>query len=402
MDRPLPFSNLKLPPWLPAILRTQELLVFIGVLFYALFSALGSPVSPSFLFVCIFTVGNAMVVLHAFGKRLYANRPYPWNWVAYLIFLAFISFAASFAAVALLKWMVVRNQPYWGLFRLTWRSVVVICMGSGLVGYLVAQIQKKLRERNVQLEQAVAKGSAIIEQQEQELTRALEIQRDLLPKTLPQLPGIEIVSAWQPARTVGGDYFDVIRLDGNRLGLCIADVSGKGLTAALLMANLQAAFRAFATPHAAPSEVCAKLNEFVCNNVAPGKFITFFYGVLDGEQRSFRYENAGHCPALLLKASGQSEFLAGGGAVLGVIPGWSFKDSAIQLSPGDRLLLYTDGVTEAQNRQSEEFGGARLLQAATHDRSSAESVQRGVMEQIETFCGHNFLDDVTLIVAAIR
>jgi sigma-B regulation protein RsbU (phosphoserine phosphatase) len=384
------------------ILRTQELLLFIGVLFYALFSALGTPVSLPFLIVCIFAVGNVMVILQVLGKQLHARRPYPWNWVIYLIFLTLISFLAAFGAVALLKWMVLRDQPYWGLFRTSWRSVVVICVGTGTVGYLVAEIHRKLREKNVQLEQAVAQGSAIIERQEEELTRALEIQRDLLPKALPQLPGIEIVSAWQPARTVGGDYFDVIRLDGNRLGLCIADVSGKGLTAALLMANLQAAFRAFATPHAAPSEVCAKLNEFVCNNVAPGKFITFFYGVLDGEQRSFCYENAGHCPALLLKASGQSESLAGGGAVLGVIPGWSFKDSVIQLSPGDRLLLYTDGVTEAQNRQSEEFGGARLLQAATHDRSSAESVQRGVMEQIEAFCGHNFLDDVTLIVAAIR
>jgi len=384
------------------VLRTQELLVFIGVLFYALFSALGTPVSLPFLIVCIFAIGNAMTILQVLGKQLHARRPFPWNWVIYLIFLALISFFASFGAAALLKWMVLRNQPYWGLFRLTWRSVMVICMGTGIVGYLVAEIQRKLRERNVQLEQAVAHGTAVIAEQEQELTRALEIQRGLLPKTLPQVPGIEIVSAWQPARTVGGDYFDVIRLDKNRLGLCIADVAGKGLTAALLMANLQAAFRAFATPDASPSIVCAKLNEFMCNNVAPGKFITFFYGVLDGDLRTFRYENAGHCPALLLKASGASEFLPGSGAVLGVIPGWSFRDFDVQLAPGDRLLLYTDGVTEAQSPQSEEFGAARLLQAATRDGRSAQSVQQNVMEQIGFFCGNQFFDDVTLIVAALR
>lgn len=264
------------------------------------------------------------------------------------------SFIGALLAVALLEWMNPNVPPFWMLFRLVWQAAVVINMGIGLVGYAVSDVHKRLKEKNKQLEETVAKGTVVIEQQEQELTRAREIQEGLLPKELPQLPGVEIVSAWKPARSVGGDYFDVIRLDKKRLGICIGDVSGKSITAARLMANLQAAFRVFATPGASPAAVCARLNEFVCNNVAPGKFLTFFYGALDGQARALIYENVGHCPSLVMRASGQTELLRGEGAVLGVMPEWPYKHTVVQFKAGDRLLLYTDGVTEAENGQAEE------------------------------------------------
>jgi phosphoserine phosphatase RsbU/P len=300
-----------------------------------------------------------------------------------------------------LRWMNVAREPIWIIFKQVAPIAMTVSLIASTVAQLAAQMQRKLQEKNRLLEQAVEKGSARIEQQEQEMTRAHEIQKNLLPKDLPQLAGVEIVSAWQPARIVGGDYFDVIRLDDNRLGLCIGDVAGKGITAALLMANLQAAFRAFAVAEASPSVVCSKLNEFICGNVAPGKFITFFYAILNPSLRTITFENAGHCPALLVKKSGQAEFLRGDGAVLGVLPEWVYKDYSVTVNTGDRLLLYTDGVTEAENQHAEQFGDERLLQSALAVDGSAANTRHHLMEAVTEFCGNNFRDDVTVLVASI-
>jgi sigma-B regulation protein RsbU (phosphoserine phosphatase) len=218
---------------------------------------------------------------------------------------------------------------------------------------------------------------------------------------LPQLDGVQIAGAWQPAREVGGDYFDVIQLDKNRLGICVGDVAGKGITAALLMANLQASFRAFATTEASPQVVCTKLNKFLCANIAAGKFVTFFYAVLDADARTLTYENAGHLPGLLLRSNGTTETLQGGGAVLGALPDWTYQDYTAQLQPGDQLLLSTDGITEAENAKLEEFGKERLLEAARARHGSALGVQRAIMQQVTAFCGGNFRDDATLLVLRI-
>jgi sigma-B regulation protein RsbU (phosphoserine phosphatase) len=223
----------------------------------------------------------------------------------------------------------------------------------------------------------------------------------LLPSTLPQLAGVQIAGAWQPAREVGGDYFDVIQLDKDRLGICVGDVAGKGITAALLMANLQASFRAFATAEASPQVVCTKLNKFLCANIASGKFVTFFYAVLDADARTLTYENAGHSPGLLLRSNGTTETLQGGGAVLGALPDWIYQDYTAQLQPGDQLLLSTDGITEAENAKLEEFGDDRLLEAARARHGSALEVQRAIMQQVTAFCGGNFRDDATLLVLRI-
>ncbi|MFY9936539.1 MAG: PP2C family protein-serine/threonine phosphatase [Silvibacterium sp.] len=234
-----------------------------------------------------------------------------------------------------------------------------------------------------------------------ELAAAREIQQMLLPSTLPQLAGVQIAGAWQPAREVGGDYFDVIQLGKDRLGICVGDVAGKGITAALLMASLQASFRAFATTEASPQVVCTKLNKFLCANIASGKFVTFFYAVLDADARTLIYENAGHSPGLLLRSNGTTETLQGGGAVLGALPDWTYQDYTAQLQPGDQLLLSTDGITEAENAKLEEFGDERLLEAARARHGSALEVQRAIMQQVTAFCGGNFRDDATLLVLRI-
>jgi sigma-B regulation protein RsbU (phosphoserine phosphatase) len=255
------------------------------------------------------------------------------------------------------------------------------------------------REKNVQLETALAAETTVVHQQEQELSRARQIQQDLLPKSIPQLRGIQVAGAWQPASAVSGDYYDVLALDEHRLAICIGDVVGKGITAALLMANLQAAFRAFATADASPASVCGKLNAFMCGNVACGKFISFFYCIVDSRDRSLSYENAGHCPAQMVRRSGETLSLCGEGAVLGVLPDWNYRNNRLQLESGDHLVLFTDGVTEAEDAYGTEFGEARVVRALQNaaDRS-AEEVRRALMEAVTGYCSGNFRDDATVVV----
>lgn len=393
--------KLKVKPLLREVLRAEQRIVFGGVLISALFAVVVPGAPLLFMGVCILVIGNTMYALLFFGSRIYTHQRFPWNWILYIPLLAFSALLSAVLAAALLRWMHPVGS-YWQVFAASWKINVVACMVGGIAGYAVLQIQERLRAKNKLLEQAVERGTLQLQLQEQELQRALEIQKDLLPKELPQLPGIALAGAWQPARTVGGDYFDVLRLDDHRLGICVGDVSGKGLTASLLMANLQAAFRAYAMPDASPATVCGKLNAFVCGNVAPGKFITFFYGILDGQQKTLTYENAGHCPGILVHTAGPTELLSGQGGILGVRPEWTYQDFTIRLVPGDRLLLYTDGVSEAANQEAEEFGYQRIAAAAASAPGSAADCQRCVMEEVLKFCGGEFADDVTLLAAAVH
>jgi len=384
------------------LLEVEQRVVFVGVLISALFAVLMPGAPLLFMGICTLTIGNLMYFLQTVAVRLYSNRPFPWNWVIYLPILTTASFAGTLGAVALVRWTHTDVAPYWDVFRHTYKIIMVVSMGGGIVGYAVQGVQSKLQAKNKLLEQAVERSTAALAQQEQELVRACEIQSGLLPKVLPQHANLELAGAWQPARTVGGDYFDVVQLDEDRLGICVGDVSGKGLTASLLMANLQAAFRAYATPEATPAAVCAKLNAFVCGNVASDKFITFFYAIVNARRRTLVYENAGHCPALLLHAASSPDSLCGQGGVLGVDPEWTYADSTKQLVSGDRLLFFTDGVTEAENQQAVEFGAERIVEVAGPSGSSAAETKRRVMEEVAKFCNGEFRDDVTLVVAAIR
>jgi sigma-B regulation protein RsbU (phosphoserine phosphatase) len=147
--------------------------------------------------------------------------------------------------------------------------------------------------------------------------------------------------------------------------------------------------------------VCTKLNKFLCANIASGKFVTFFYAVFDVDTRSLTYENAGHPAGLLLRSNGSTESLRGGGAVLGALADWTYHDYTVQLQPGDQLLLSTDGITEAENEQFQEFGDDRLLETARESGGSALEIQRAIMERVTAFCGGNFRDDATLLVLRI-
>jgi len=292
-------------------------------------------------------------------------------------------------------------EPFWIVFERVGYLTIVVAVAANGIMFAVEQVHRKLQERNEQLEQTVEKGTIALQQQEEELRRAREIQEMLLPNTLPQVAGAQISIAWQPAREVSGDYFDVIQLDDKRVGICVGDVAGKGITAALLMANLQASFRAFATADATPQLVCTKLNKFLCANIVSGKFVSFSYAVLDADKRTLAYENAGHTPGLLLRSSGKTESLRGGGAVLGALADWVYQDHMVQLQPGDKLVVSTDGITEAEDKQLQEFGEERLLDAASARDASAVETQRAIMQRVTAFCGGNFRDDATLLVMRV-
>jgi len=238
--------------------------------------------------------------------------------------------------------------------------------------------------------------------QEQEVAEARSIQQGLLPKSIPQQVGYGIVGAWQPAQSVGGDYYDVLAFDEATLGLCIADVAGKGLPAALLMSNLQAAVRGLASPSLPPDGLCARLNSLVCHNTGSDRFITFFYAQLDGPARLLSYSNAGHNAPILLHRDGSHERLRAGGGVLGIFPNQKFAVGAAQLAPGDRVLLFTDGVTEACDAAGEEFGEARLLRLLREHRSaSASLLQKTILASASEFSRGHWHDDATLLVLAV-
>jgi len=239
--------------------------------------------------------------------------------------------------------------------------------------------------------------------QEQEVAEAHAIQQGLLPKVIPQQTGYEIAGAWQPAQSVGGDYYDVLAFDGDTLGLCIADVAGKGLPAALLMSNLQAAVRGLASPSLSPAGLCQRLNSLVCHNTANDRFITFFYAELDGPSRTLRYSNAGHNPPIVVHRDGSHARLQEGGGVLGIFPQQSFSTGTAELAAGDRVILFTDGVTEAHDAEGEEFGEARLLELLQEHRAAAPSaLQERILSAAGSFSRGHWHDDATLLVLAVH
>jgi sigma-B regulation protein RsbU (phosphoserine phosphatase) len=238
-------------------------------------------------------------------------------------------------------------------------------------------------------------------QQEREREEARLIQRGLLPRSVPQTPGIDLAVAWQPAEGVGGDCFDTIAF-GDAVGVSVADIAGKGMPAALLMSNLQAAVRAFALDAAAPSAICGSVNRLLCRNMASGRFATFCYARINAASGRVAYANAGHNPPLLIRRDGTIEALTKGGMVLGVFPETAYEQAEVAIATGDRLVFYTDGITEARNAEGDEYGDDRLLAAALAVRAQpAEAIKTALLDDVNRFTGGQFEDDATLIVVAV-
>jgi len=252
-----------------------------------------------------------------------------------------------------------------------------------------------------QLEQGASRRRQLrAEEREREDVEA--VQRGFLPKEIPQMAGFEISGAWLPARSVGGDYFDVHAFSENKLAMSIADVSGKGMSAALLMSNLQAALKATASDEVPPEDLCRKVNRIICDNVSPDKFITAFYGLVDGSSHRLVFTNAGHNAPILARRDGSWLRLREGGVPLGLFPSADYERGEVELAPGDRLVLFTDGVTEVSGAGAEEFGEERLLSVLLENRHlSAKELQERILAEVAKFSGARFEDDATLVVLAV-
>src|SRR5215831_18133428 len=234
-----------------------------------------------------------------------------------------------------------------------------------------------------------------------DLAIAKQVQTRLFPQRRPLIRTLAYAGICHPARTVGGDYYDFLDLGSGRLGLVVADIAGKGIGAALLMANLQAALRSqSATAGEQPERFLRSVNRLLYENTAAGDYATLFFAEYDDRTRKLRYSNCGHPPALLLRGDDTVERLGATCTVVGLFDKWDCAMEERELAPGDAVLLYTDGVTEALNDQGEEFGEERLLQAARQHRELAPlELLVAVADQAQRFSPHEQADDITLIVA---
>jgi serine phosphatase RsbU (regulator of sigma subunit) len=235
----------------------------------------------------------------------------------------------------------------------------------------------------------------------QELEIAKQVQARLFPQKLPQFATLDYAGLCIQAHDVGGDYYDFLTFGEERLGLIIGDTSGKGIGAALLMANLQANVRsqsAMALNH--PERFLRSVNQLFYENTSDSAYATLFLAEYDARKRSFRYVNCGHYAPLLLRADNTLERLASTSRVLGLFPEWNCDVEERQLRQGDILVMYTDGITEAFNDAGDEFGEERLIDVLRQNAErSSEAIIAAIVDEVRRFSPHEQHDDITLIVA---
>jgi serine phosphatase RsbU (regulator of sigma subunit)/predicted enzyme related to lactoylglutathione lyase len=256
------------------------------------------------------------------------------------------------------------------------------------------EVQRRIMAEKLERDRRVA----------QELEIAQQVQARLFPQRLPSLRTLEYAGVCMQARQVGGDYYDFLNLGHDRLGMIIGDVAGKGIAAALLMANLQASLRSqCATASADPPRFLESVNQLFCQNTAESGYATLFFGEYDDQERRLRYANCGHLPGLLLRRDKSVERLDSTSTVLGLFPNWGCSVRECFLSPGDTLALYTDGVTESFNERDEEFGEQRLVDGLRqHGDLPPEASVHSILSDVRRFSPQEQSDDITLIVGRCR
>jgi phosphoserine phosphatase RsbU/P len=237
---------------------------------------------------------------------------------------------------------------------------------------------------------------------ENELSIAREVQEQLFPRSLPSLPGLQLGAICRPARTVSGDYYDFIRLGPLRLGIALADISGKGISAALLMASLQASLRSQASlnGHCGTAELVSRLNQHLFRNTSDDRYATFFYAIYDEETRTITYTNAGHLAPFFL-SGGEVQKLDEGGTVVGLFEDYPYTQGVLKAAPGCLLVAFSDGLTEPENVYGEEFGMERLKQEILrHETSAPQQLAENLVAAAEQWAGTpDQADDMTVVVA---
>jgi sigma-B regulation protein RsbU (phosphoserine phosphatase) len=234
-----------------------------------------------------------------------------------------------------------------------------------------------------------------------DLEQAAEIQQRFLPAIAPAVRGLDVAGHNAPCRTVGGDYYDFFPYGGSRIAMVLGDVSGKGMPASLLMMGLQARVQVLIEEPKSLADVMTRLNRITSANCPSNRFITLFFCILDGDTGELTFCNAGHNPPLIVRANGTYEQLSGGGPVLGILPSIEYQEYQARLAEGDALVIYSDGVTEANNPAGDEFEIEGLAAAVIPDRNKyASTIITGINKALATYtAGAPPADDITLIVA---
>ncbi|MCP4725096.1 MAG: SpoIIE family protein phosphatase [bacterium] len=295
-------------------------------------------------------------------------------------------------------------------------ACVPLLVKSKLIGILATfnkKTEKEFSDDDVRLLTIIAAQSAqIIEnarlyEDEQELIKfreesrmAAQIQKNLLPKSDPDIPGYDIAGKSLPALEVGGDYYDFIPLEDDKTVICLGDISGKGMPAAMLMSNLQAAVRSLIMADHTPKNCLEKTNKLLYNSTEMNRFATFFYCILSPDECEICFTNAGHDPPLLMKKDGSVSMLKAGGPVIGFVDPVEYLQDTMYLEPGEMIVIYTDGVTEAWNSDEVEFGEERFqdLLKEIKDLPSKDIINR-VVEEVKIHSdGYPQSDDITMIV----
>jgi sigma-B regulation protein RsbU (phosphoserine phosphatase) len=244
----------------------------------------------------------------------------------------------------------------------------------------------------------LAESRRELARKEAELSFALKVQQALFPRQLPSVGGLEFSAVCIPASGISGDYYDVLQLPDGRLIFAIADISGKGISAAILMANLQAFLRVVASSGSPPGEVCQRLNLHFHQVTDASRFATIFYGEWHPSSRLLRYVNAGHNPPILAGRSGL-KMLKEGGIPLGILPAYDFETGEVPLNPGDLLVLFSDGITEAGAREGKEFGEERLKALIeSRDGNSLAEIETGILQAVRDWTKDEVEDDMTLVL----
>ncbi len=295
---------------------------------------------------------------------------------------------------------IVAAQPLYLLHQ--YRLIAVIVLINAVLAVFVGIVLHTYDAMRRQLE-ANFRALRAKEALEREVEIAREVQRELLPRSVPHIAGLELAGVCLPAIGVGGDYYDYLPLAEGRVGLVIADVSGKGIPAALLMAGLQASVRSLALPGMPPCDVCRRLNEMLHQSTSASRYATLFFALYDPQDRSLCYSNAGHFPPIHIGAHGSAR-LSQGGLPIGLMPGSLYGEGRRELGIGDVLALYTDGVIEQPNGAGEEFGEARLVEILNRERGTPlADIVAIVVDEIQRWSGGGTPhDDITLVLARTR
>jgi phosphoserine phosphatase RsbU/P len=238
---------------------------------------------------------------------------------------------------------------------------------------------------------------------QRELSQAAEIQGRMLPDKAPDVPGTDLAGFNVPCRTVGGDYYDFFPFPDGRVALALGDVSGKGMPASLMMMALHARVQVLAEDPGDLAAFMTRLNKATCAKCPSNRFITFFFCVLDTKTGELTFANAGHNPPIVVRASGEAEMLEGGGCVLGILPIAPYSEMRMKLEKGDMLVLYSDGVTEANDVDHNEYDEERFIEVLKrHHTEAASEIVNAVMKSVAEFAaGAPQADDITLVVAKV-